>query len=124
MGLGSWGVRLTLASDAALVNLALPICTAVMAFFMLSERMNAIRVVSFATAILGVLLCSGVSLHGLDFVQRKILIGNALCFLAVSASAFANTYSKTMLNSFSIMRIVLYMDLIGTIFLFPRHTPL
>ena len=119
MVFGTWAVRLTLASDAALVNLSLPICTAVMAFFILGERMNTIRIASFVMAILGVLLCSGVSLHGLDFSGRKILIGNAFCFLAVSASAFGNTYSKTMLDRFSVMRILLYMDGVGALFLFP-----
>src|SRR5437667_10682589 len=47
----TWGVRLTLASTAALVGLTLPVTTAVMAYFLLGERMTVIRVLSFALAI-------------------------------------------------------------------------
>jgi drug/metabolite transporter (DMT)-like permease len=119
MAFGTWAVRLTLASDAALVNLALPICTAVMAFLILGERMTLLRAISFVMAIVGVLLCSGANLHGFDFSGRTILIGNALCFLAVTASAFGNTYSKSMLDRFSVIRIVMYTDGVGALFLFP-----
>jgi drug/metabolite transporter (DMT)-like permease len=114
---GTWAVSLTLASDAALVNLALPVATAFMAYFILGERMTVIRVVSFVTAIVGVLLCSGINLHGLDFSGRNVLLGNSFCFLAVMASAFGNTYSKTMLGRHSILRVVLYTDGIAAIFL-------
>jgi probable blue pigment (indigoidine) exporter len=116
---GTWGVSLTLASDAALVNLALPVGTAFMAYLILGERMTVIRVISFVTAIVGVLLCSGINLHGLDFSGRNVLLGNSLCFLAVMASAFGNTYSKTMLQRHSVLRVVLYTDGIAAIVLFP-----
>ena len=116
---GTWGVRLTLGSDAALVNLALPVTTAVMAYILLGERMTIIRTVSFVMAIVGVLVCSGINLHGIDFSGQKLLLGNALCFLAVAASAFGNTYSKTMLGRHSVWRVVLYTDGIAALVLLP-----
>jgi len=47
----TWGVRLSLASNAALLSLALPVFTAVMAFFLLREKMTPVRWLSFALAI-------------------------------------------------------------------------
>lgn len=116
---GTWGIRLTLASDAALFNLALPITTAVMAYFLLGERMTVIRGISFALAIIGVLECSGINWHGLSFSGRSILIGNLFCVISVLASAFFNTYSKNLLARYSILRIVLYTDAIAFFVLLP-----
>jgi drug/metabolite transporter (DMT)-like permease len=56
----TWGVRLSLASNAALLMLALPVSTAIMAFCFLGERMTQVRWLSFALAIGGVLECSGI----------------------------------------------------------------
>jgi drug/metabolite transporter (DMT)-like permease len=116
---GTWAVRLTLASDAALVNLALPVTTAVMAYLLLGERMTLIRAISFILAIVGVLECSGISLHGLNMSEPKFLLGNALCFLSVAGSAFYNTYSKTLLATYSVFRVILYTDTIALIVLLP-----
>ena len=46
-------------------------------------------------------------------------MGNAFCFLAVTASAFGNTYSKTMLARYSPLRVVLYTDGIAALILLP-----
>lgn len=116
---GTWAVRLTLASNAALVNLALPITTAIMAYFLLNERMTMIRVFSFALAIIGVVETSGINWHGLNLSGRQFFIGNALCFLSVVGSAFYNTYSKTVLTRYSILRVVLYTDAIALVILVP-----
>jgi drug/metabolite transporter (DMT)-like permease len=116
---GTWGIRLTLASDAALFNLALPITTAVMAYFLLGERMTIIRAISFVLAIVGVLECSGVNFHGLGFSGRDILIGNLFCIISVLGSAFYNTFSKTLLERYSVLRVVLYTDAIAFLVLLP-----
>lgn len=116
---GTWAVRLTLASDAALVNLALPVTTAVMAYLLLGERMTIIRAISFILAIVGVLECAGISLHGLNISEPKFLLGNALCFLSVAGSAFYNTYSKPLLARYSVFRVILYTDSIALIVLLP-----
>lgn len=105
---GTWGVYLTLASNAALVALALPVTTAVMAYFILAERMTAIRAVSFALAIAGVLECSGINWKQLNFTTPQFLLGNSMCFVSVLGSAFYNVYSKKLLHRYSALRIVLY----------------
>lgn len=116
---GTWGIRLTLASDAALFNLALPVTTAVMAYFLLGERMTVVRVISFILAILGVLECSGINFGAVSFSGRAILIGNLFCIISVAASAFFNTYSKTILTRYTVLRVVFYTDVIAFFALLP-----
>ena len=92
------GTRMSLASNAALLELALPICTAVMAFFLLGEKMTSLRVVSFALALVGVVLCSVNDLRGFN-LGSGYLIGNALIFAGVLGSAFYNSYGKRVLET-------------------------
>lgn len=63
----TWGTRLSLAGNGALLMLALPVCTALMARLFLGERMSGIRWISFVLALAGVLLCSGIDFAKLDF---------------------------------------------------------
>jgi drug/metabolite transporter (DMT)-like permease len=105
---GTWAVRLTLATDAALLNLALPVTTAVMAYLLLGERMSVVRALSFVLAIVGVLECSGIRWRELNFTNPQFVIGNAFCLISVAASAFYNTYSKPLLARYSLYRVILY----------------
>lgn len=104
----TWGVRLSLAENAALLMLCLPVSTAVMAYFFLGERMSLIRWISFALAIAGVLECSGISWGSLDFTSGKFLLGNVLVFCSVNGSAFYNAYSKKLLGRYTPLQVLLY----------------
>src|SRR5215831_3021963 len=104
----TWGVRLSLASNAALLMLALPVSTAIMAYCFLEERMSPIRWLSFALAIAGVLECSGVHWKELNLTSSGYLVGNLLIFLSVNGSAFYNAYSKKLLGTFSPLEVLLY----------------
>jgi drug/metabolite transporter (DMT)-like permease len=115
----TWGVRFSLASNAALIMLALPVSTAVMAYFFLGERMSAVRWVSFALAIGGVIECSGVDWKELDLTNRKFLLGNIMIFLSVNGSAFYNAYSKKLLERYSPLRVLLYSYYAVFVFLLP-----
>jgi drug/metabolite transporter (DMT)-like permease len=103
----TWGTRWTLASNGALIALTLPVCTAFMAFIFLREKMNMVRWLSFAFAIIGVVMCSGQDLNGLDFGTTH-LAGNLLIFLGVLGSAFYNSYGKKALELHSPMRMCFY----------------
>jgi drug/metabolite transporter (DMT)-like permease len=103
----TWGTRMSLASNAAVINLTLPVSTALFAFLFLRERMTAIRWMSFAIAILGVLLCSGIDFHGLSF-GSGYLAGNLLIFGATLGSAFYNSYGKKALLWHSPMQMLFY----------------
>jgi drug/metabolite transporter (DMT)-like permease len=115
----TWGVRFSLASNAALIMLALPVSTAVMAYFFLGERMSAVRWASFALAIGGVIECSGVDWKELDLTNRKFLLGNIMIFLSVNGSAFYNAYSKKLLERYSPLRVLLYSYYAVFVFLLP-----
>jgi drug/metabolite transporter (DMT)-like permease len=103
----TWGTRSTLASNAALISLTLPVCTAVMAFLFLGERMTAVRWASFGLAIVGVTMCSVRELGGLQF-NRANLLGNALILLGNLGSAFYNSYGKKALERHSPLRVLFY----------------
>ncbi len=104
----AWGVRLTLASDAALLALILPIATAFMACLFLGERMTLIRWVGFALAIAGVVECSGIRWSNLNLMNSKFLLGNLILFSAINGSAFYNAYSKKLLVRHSLLEVLLY----------------
>lgn len=115
----TWGVRWSLASNAALLMLALPVSTAVMAYFVLGERMTPIRWLSFALAIAGVLECSGIDWRELNFTSDRFLAGNLLIFLSVNGSAFYNVYSKKLLGRYSPLRVLLYSYYAVFVFMLP-----
>ena len=103
----TWGTRLSLASNAALINLTLPVATALFAVLFLRERMTAVRWVSFAVAIAGVVLCSGVDFGGVSF-GGPYLAGNMLIFAATLGSAFYNSYGKKALEWHSPIRMLFW----------------
>ena len=103
----TWGTRMSLASNAAVINMTLPVTTALFAFLFLHERMTAIRWISFAIAIGGVLLCSDIDYRSLSF-GSGYLAGNLLIFGATLGSSFYNSYGKKALLWHSPMRMLFY----------------
>lgn len=103
----TWGTRMSLASNAALINLTLPVATAMFAVIFLREHMTPIRCVSFAVAIAGVFLCSGGDFRGMSF-GSSYLAGNALIFAATLGSAFYNSYGKRALQFHSPMQMLFW----------------
>jgi drug/metabolite transporter (DMT)-like permease len=115
----TWGVKLSPASNGALLMLSLPVSTAVMAFFLLGERMTPVRWLSFALALAGVLACSGIDWKELNFTSSRFLVGNLLIFASVNGSAFYNVYSKKLLETYSPLRVLLYSYYAVVLFLLP-----
>src|SRR5436190_5518908 len=56
----TWGVEHSLASNASVLTLSIPVLTAIMAVILLGERMTAVRWFSFGLAICGVLMASDI----------------------------------------------------------------
>jgi drug/metabolite transporter (DMT)-like permease len=96
----TWGTRMSLASNAALLMLTLPVSTAFLAFLFLHETMTTIRWVSFGLAIIGVIMCSDIDFRTLNF-GKGYLYGNVLIFLGTLGSAFYNSYGKKILERYS-----------------------
>jgi drug/metabolite transporter (DMT)-like permease len=104
----TWGVGIAPASNAALLSLTLPVATAIMAFFILGERMTPVRWASFALALLGVAQCSGVDWATLDFARRRFLAGNLLIMGGVCGSAFYNVYGKRLLGRYTPLEVLVF----------------
>lgn len=103
----TWGTRMSTASNAAIIMLSIPVCTAVFAFLFLGERMNRVRWLSFAVAIVGVLMCSRGEIQGMD-MSAAFLAGNALIMAGTLGSAFYNSYGKIALQRYSPMEMLFY----------------
>jgi Permeases of the drug/metabolite transporter (DMT) superfamily len=115
----TWGTQRSLASNAALISLSLPVATALMAFLLLRERMTRLRWLGFALAIAGVLVASGQDLRTADLGSRSYLAGNLMVFLGVLGSAFYNVYSKKMLLRFTPLEVLLGSYVFACLFLVP-----
>jgi drug/metabolite transporter (DMT)-like permease len=103
----TWGTRLTLASNAALLTLVLPVTTAIFAVVFLKEKMTGLRWLSFALAVCGVALCSGLDVHSVNF-NKSQLLGNVLVFGAILGSSFYNSYGKAALDWHSPMEMLFW----------------
>jgi drug/metabolite transporter (DMT)-like permease len=110
------GAQRTLAANAAIITLSIPVLVAVAASIMLQERLNAVRVFGFVLALCGVLLTSVPDLRGASFGGRQYLVGNALFFVACAGSAFYNTYCKLLIEKkYTELEILVYTSVAASI---------
>jgi drug/metabolite transporter (DMT)-like permease len=114
----TWGTQYSLASNAAILTLCLPIFTAIFAFLILKEKMNKIRWLSFVIAIIGVILCSTGDIKQLDF-GTKYAVGNILIFLAIIGNSYYNVGIKKVAERYSEMEMVFYTYVVMVILLTP-----
>jgi len=114
----TWGTQFSLASNAAILTLALPVITAVFAFLMLKEKMNKVRWVSFIIAITGVILCSTGDIKQLNF-SSKYTLGNILIFLAIVGNAYYNTGIKKIASRYSEMELLFFTYVVMVVLLTP-----
>ncbi|GAB3902829.1 DMT family transporter [Larkinella knui] len=114
----TWGTQYSLASNAAILVMTLPIITAVFAFLILKEKMNTARWISFGIAIVGVALCSTNDIKQVDLGSRYAL-GNLLIFLAILGNAYYNVGCKKIADRFTEMEMVFYTYLVMSILLTP-----
>lgn len=114
----TWGTQYSLASNAAILTLCLPVITALLAFLLLREKMNGIRWLSFAIAIAGVLLISGNDLKQMNF-SSKYAIGNLLIFLAIVGNSYYNVGCKKISARYSEIEMVFYTYVVIVFLLTP-----
>jgi drug/metabolite transporter (DMT)-like permease len=114
----TWGTQYSLASNAAILTLSLPVITAFFAFLLLREKMNNVRWISFAIAIIGVILCSTGDLKQMNF-GSKYAIGNILIFLAIVGNAYYNVGCKKIAERYTEMEMVFYTYIVMVILLTP-----
>lgn len=114
----TWGTQYSLASNAAILTLALPVITAVFAFLLLKEKMNKVRWLSFIIAIIGVILCSTSDIKQLNF-GSKYAVGNLLIFLAIVGNAYYNTGIKKIASRYTEMELLFFTYVVMIILLTP-----
>jgi drug/metabolite transporter (DMT)-like permease len=114
----TWGTQYSLASNAAILTLSLPVITAVFAFLILKEKMNKTRWVSFIIAIIGVILCSTGDIKQMNF-SSKYAVGNLLIFIAVLGNSYYNVGIKKIADRYTEMEMVFFTYVIVVILLTP-----
>jgi len=108
----TWGVEHSLASNASVLTLTIPVLTAMMAVFLLGERMTVVRWLSFALAISGVLMVSDIDWKAVSILRGTYLMGNLLILASCLGSAFYNTYTKKLLETFNPVELLVYSFLL------------
>jgi len=104
----TWGITKSLASNAAILNLLIPVITAVLASFMLRERITLLRVVCLLVGLAGVFLLSVQDLKESSFLKTSYLTGNLLILAGCLGSAFYNVYCKGLLQRFQEIEILIF----------------
>lgn len=114
------GSQKTLAANAGIITLTIPVIVAIFASLMLQEKLNIIRVLSFVLAIGGVILTSLPDISGANFKQGSYFIGNLIFLLACICCGFYNTYCKLLVDKkFTELEILVYGSIIGSIVSIP-----
>jgi drug/metabolite transporter (DMT)-like permease len=104
----TWGITKSLASNAAILNLLIPVISAILASLLLHERITALRSASFVIGLLGVLLLSVEDLRHSALLDSKMLAGNLLIFAGCIGSAFYNVFCKGLMRRFQEVEILIY----------------
>jgi drug/metabolite transporter (DMT)-like permease len=107
------GVERTLASNASVLSLTIPVLTALSASVFLRERMTRLRWVSFAIAILGVCLISTKDIQQARLFSVKYIIGNLLVLASCAGSAFNNSYSRRVLSRLSPAQVLVWTFIVA-----------
>ena len=102
----AWGVARSTASNSALINLTIPVITALLAVAMLGEKMSTARWASLAISLIGVLILSDFDWRHLTLTSNRFLLGNSLVLLSCTCSSFYNVCSKELLRRFSPVEVL------------------
>jgi drug/metabolite transporter (DMT)-like permease len=110
------GSEKTLAANAGIITLTIPVIVAIFASILLKEKLNIVRVLSFLLAIVGVVLTSLPDISTADFKHSSYLYGNLIFLFACCCCGFYNTYCKLLVDKkFTEVEILVYGSIIGSI---------
>jgi drug/metabolite transporter (DMT)-like permease len=115
----TWGISKSLASNGAILNLLIPVISAVLASLMLKERLTPLRTASLAIGLLGVALLSVGDIRQASFGSLKFLVGNLLIFGGCLGSSFYNVYCKGLMQKFQEIEILIFSYITASIFSIP-----
>ena len=108
-----FGVKQTLASNASVLSLTIPVLTALSASVFLHERMTRLRWLSFGIAILGVCLISMKDIQQAQLFRLEYAAGNLLVLVSCAGSAFNNSYSRRVLSRLSPAQVLVWTFIVA-----------
>ena len=109
------GAQRTLAANAGIITLTIPVFVALAAAILLREKLNWVRVTSFLLALGGVLLTSLSDLANASLLHGRYLAGNLIFLAACCGCGFYNAYCKFLVDrQYSEMEVLVYTSLIGS----------
>ena len=110
------GSKMTLAANAGIITLTIPVIVAIFASILLKEKLNIIRILSFILAIGGVIMTSVSDISGANFKHGGYLYGNLIFLFACCCCGFYNTYCKLLVDKkFTEIEILVYGSILGSI---------
>jgi drug/metabolite transporter (DMT)-like permease len=113
------GVSWSTASNGAILSLLIPIFGALIAVWLLRERLSTLRVGALLLGLAGVCLLSPLHSAVQAGTRTHEFAGNILIAAGCLGSAFYNVYSKRLLDYFSGTEILFFSYLSTTIFSLP-----
>jgi len=115
----TWGISKSLASNGAILNLLIPVISAVLASFMLKERLTPLRIAALVIGLLGVAFLSVGDFRQSSFGSMKFLTGNLLIFGGCLGSSFYNVYCKGLMQRFQEIEILIFSYITASLFSIP-----
>ena len=115
----TWGISKSLASNGSILNLLIPVISAVLASIMLKEKLTRLRAASLAIGLLGVVFLSMGDFRQSSFGSMKYLAGNLLIFGGCFGSSFYNVYCKGLMEKFQEIEILIYSYITASLFSIP-----
>lgn len=109
------GAQRTLAANAGIITLTIPVFVALAASILLREKLNWVRLASFFLALAGVLLTSLSDLSNANLLNGRYLAGNLIFLAACAGCGFFNAYCKFLVDrQYSELEILVYTSVIGS----------
>jgi drug/metabolite transporter (DMT)-like permease len=109
------GITRSLASNAAILGLLLPVISAVLASLLLRERITRLRALGLTIGLVGVLFLSAGSIRGSSLLGLRYLTGNLLYLAGITGSAFYNVYCKNLFDRFPQIEVLVFSYLIASV---------
>jgi drug/metabolite transporter (DMT)-like permease len=108
------GITRSLASNAAILGLLLPVISAVLASVLLRERMTRPRALGLAIGLVGVLFLSAGSMKNSSLLGLRYLAGNLLYLAGITGCAFYNVYCKNLFERFVQTEVLVFSYIIAS----------
>jgi len=115
----SFGVSHTTLIASQLIYVFVPIVTALLAYFLLEEKLNQKKILGMFFAFSGVLLLLFFSRSPEERLSLGTFYGNFLIFIGMFGYSAYLVFSKKLTNNFSILEMVMITNLSLTVLLLP-----